>query len=413
MRMSKTSLAALCAACSLAVATPAQEWTRLRGPKGQGHGANELPAVLTEANVQWRVDAGTGHSSPVLWGASLFLTRLGEQSGSREVVCFDADTGKERWATACTFEPHGQHELNSFASSTPTVDADAVYVLWTSGKRLVALALDHTGEELWRRDLGGFYSNHGSASSPVLCGDLLIVANEHQGKDCFVTALDRGSGEQRWRLDREPKGRWACYAPPLLYEPEGGAPVLLLASYVRGLAAIEPATGALRWETDLGFRNRFIAAPALSGGLLLVNAGSGDAGRECVVFDLTGGAKVTPKVRYRVRRSLPYVPAAIAVGGLFHLFADGGFCSCVDAETGEVRWRERTEHRFFSSPVTNGRAIYIGDREGQLLSFALDRHEVLGTLDLGAAICATPALARGRMFVRTADELVCLGPTPK
>ena len=127
MKMSKTSLAALCAACSLAVATPAQEWTRLRGPKGQGHGANELPAVLTESNVQWRVDAGTGHSSPVLWGASLFLTRLGEQGGSREVVCFDADTGEERWARTFEFEAHDQHQLNSFTSSTPTVDADAVY----------------------------------------------------------------------------------------------------------------------------------------------------------------------------------------------------------------------------------------------------------------------------------------------
>ena len=60
------------------------------------------------------------------------------------------------------------------------------------------------------------------------------------------------------------------------------------------MAAIEPATGALRWETDLGFKNRFIAAPALSGERLLVNAGSGDAGRECVVFDLAGGAEEVP-----------------------------------------------------------------------------------------------------------------------
>ena len=413
MRMSKTSLAALCAACSLAVATPAQEWTRLRGPKGQGHGANELPAVLTEANVQWRVDAGTGHSSPVLWGASLFLTRLGEQSGSREVVCFDADTGEERWARAFGFEAHDQHQLNSFTSSTPTVDADAVYVLWTSGKRLIALALDHEGEALWRRELGGFYSNHGSAVSPVLCGDLVVVANENQGSDCFVTALDRRTGAPRWRIERQKKARWACYSPPFLHEPEGASPVLLLASFAHGLTAIEPDNGAVRWEADLGFKNRFIASPCLSGDRLLVNTGSGDSGKECVVFDLAGGAAEAPEVRFKLRRGLPYVPSVVAVGGRFHLFADGGFCSCVDAETGEELWRERTEHRFFSSPVTNGRAIYIGDREGQLLSFALDRHEVLGTLDLGAAICATPALARGRMFVRTADELVCLGPTPK
>lgn len=387
----------------------AQEWTRLRGPKGQGIGVADLPAALGAEHVRWRVPAGGGHSSPVLWGAALFLTRVGREQGRREVVCFDADTGEERWATACAFEPHGQHSLNSFASSTPAVDADAVYVLWTSGERLIAQAFDHAGEAVWRRDLGGFSSNHGSASSPVLCGDLLVVANEHRGADCFVTALDCRTGAPRWRLEREPEGRFACYAPPLLYEPSGGEPVLLLASYLRGLAAIEPATGALRWETDLGFTNRFIAAPALSGARLLVNAGSGDAGRECVVFDLAGGAKEVPEVRFRVRRSLPYVPAAIAVDGCFYLFADGGFCSCVDADSGAVRWRDRTDHRFFSSPVSNGRAIYLGDREGRLLSFALDRHAVLGSVDLGAPIFATPALARGRMFVRTAEELVCVG----
>ena len=75
--------------------------------------------------------------------------------------------------------------------------------------------------------------------------------------------------------------------------------------------------------------------------------------------------------------------------------------------------RERSELGFFSSPVTNGGTIYIGNRQGQLLSFALGRHEQLGSLDLGAPIFATPAIARGRMFVRTADQLVCLAPVAK
>ncbi|MEC8253707.1 MAG: PQQ-binding-like beta-propeller repeat protein, partial [Planctomycetota bacterium] len=401
-------LAAL-AAASLAVACSAQEWTRLRGPKGQGHGAAELPAALTKKNVRWRVDAGEGHSSPVLWGDRVFLTRLGEDRASREVVCYDADTGAPRWSKAFGFDPHDQHKLNNFAASTPAVDADGVYLLWTSGARLLARSLDHDGAPRWEADLGAFYSNHGSAVSPVLCGELVIVANENQGKDCFVTALDRGTGEPRWRIDRQPEARWACYSPPFLYEPEGAAPVLLLASFAHGLTAIEPESGELRWEADLGFKNRFIASPCLSGELLLVNTGSGDSGKECVVFDLAGGAEETPEVRYRPRRGLPYVPSAIAVDGMFYLFADSGFCSGIDAASGERLWRVRSEHRFFSSPVTNGRAIYIGDREGHLLSFALGRHERLSDLDLGAPICATPALARGCMFVRTARELICLG----
>ena len=405
--------AAALATTSLTLAPAAQEWTRLRGPKGQGHGVADLPAALSVDHVRWRVPAGAGHSSPVLWSDALFLTRTVERRGRRQVVCFDADTGEERWQRTFEFEPHDQHKLNSAASSTPAVDADGVYVLWTSGGRLLALALDHDGEERWRRELGGFYSNHGSAVSPVLCGELLVVANEHQGEDCFVTALDHRTGEPAWRIERQEKARWACYSPPFLHEPQGGVPVLLLASYAHGLTAIEPRTGALRWQADLGFKNRFIAAPCLAGDLLLVNTGSGDSGKECVVFDLAGGAAEEPEVRYRPRRGLPYVPAAIAVDGVFHLFSDSGFCSGVEAASGERLWRERTEHRFFSSPVTNGRTIYIGDRDGHLLSFAPGRHEQVGDLDLEAPIFATPALARGRMFVRTAEELVCLGARPR
>ena len=406
-------LAALLAAASLSAAPPCQEWTRIRGPKGQGHGVADLPAVLTEDHVRWRIDVGAGHSSPVLWGASLFLTRVSGESGRREIVCYDADSGEERWSRVCDFDPHEQHKLNSFASSTPAVDEEAVYILWTSGERLIARAMRHDGEQLWRRDLGGFYSNHGSAVSPVLCAELLVVVNEHQGEDCFVTGLDRHTGKPAWRIDRKSRARVACYSSPLLYEPEDGQPVLLLASYAHGLTAIEPASGGVRWQADLGFQNRFVASPCLSGDSLLINTGSGGSGKECVVFGLGGAAAQEPRVRYRLRRGLPYVPSALALNGRFYLFSDSGFCSGVDAESGETLWRERTTHRFFSSPVTNGAAIYIGDRDGRLLSFATDMHKELSSLDLGGPIYATPALARGCMFVRAADQLVCLGPESK
>ena len=78
--------------------------------------------------------------------------------------------------------------------------------------------------------------------------------------------------------------------------------------------------------------------------------------------------------------------------------------------TGRELWRERVEGKFFSSPVSNGKAIYICDREGRLWTFSKEKFEVLGSFDLGAPVCATPALALGAMYVRTAEELICLGP---
>ena len=389
----------------------AQEWSRFRGPGGQGVGVADLPVEFTPGHIRWRVTTGgSGHSSPVLWGARVFVTRLGEASGTRDVVCYDARGGQELWSYSCTFDEHTQHKLNSFASATPAVDDHGIYLMWSSGEELRAIAVSHDGELLWQRPLGGYYAQHGSGNSPVVHGELVIIANENEGEDCFLMALDRKTGETVWRQALAKSPRWACYSPPFLYEPEGGAPVMMVASAAHGLTAFELETGEIRWRANPGFKNRFIAAPCLAGDRLLINTGSGASGKECVVFELANGAKEQPKISYRHRRGLPYVPSAIALGGRFFLFADSGFASCLDAASGRELWRERIDGKFFSSPVSNGEAIYICDRDGQLWTFSKSKFEVLGKFDLGGAVCATPALALGAMYVRTAGELLCLGP---
>lgn len=409
--MIHVKLAALLA-LGVTAACGAQEWSRFRGVRGQGLGNADLPTVFAKEHVRWRTDIeGTGHSSPVLWGAHLFLTRVSGAKGEREVVCYDADTGKQTWSYTCEFLSHKQHRLNSFASSTPVADELGVYVMWSSGDKLEALALDHQGALLWRRELGDYYAQHGSANSPVVHGELLIVANENEGDDCFMMGLDRKTGKQVWREELQKSPRWACYSPPFFYEPKGAEPVMLVASAAHGLTAFDPATGKVRWRANPGFKCRFIAAPTLAGDKLLVNTGSGDSGKECVIFDL-GDAKNEPKISSRPRRGLPYVPSAIALDGRFFLFADSGFASCLDAESGDQLWRERIDGKFFSSPVSSGEAIYIGDRDGSLWTFSKSKFEVLGQFDLGAPICATPALAHGAMFVRTASELVRLQKAP-
>lgn len=405
--------------CLLSVAATdcavGQEWSRFRGPGGQGVGVADLPTTFTKDHIRWRTTiGGTGHSSPVLWGAHVYITRLGKERDTRDVVCYDAVTGKESWSYSCAFEGHKQHKLNSFASATPVTDDHGVYMVWSSAEKLVALAVSHDGQELWQRELGGYYAQHGSGNSPVMHGELVVIANENEGDDCFLIALNRKTGKTVWREELAKSPRFACYSPPFLYEPKDGKPVMMVASAAHGLTAFEPETGKIRWRANPGFKSRFIAAPCLAGNKLLVNTGSGNSGKQCVVFEIGKGAKDEPKISYKRRRSLPYVPSAIALHGKFFLFADSGFASCLNADSGEELWRERIDGKFFSSPVSNGKAIYICDREGRLWTFSKTKFAVLGGFDLGASVCATPALARGAMFVRTADELICLGkPTGK
>lgn len=403
----RRNLLRLLAAC-LAAPGAAQEWTSFRGPSGQGiAAAADLPSTFDDTNVLWRVAVGgKGHSSPVLWEERLYLTREGD--GSRAVVCIDRASGKEIWAGEQSFETHRQHRFNSFASSTPAVDREGVYLAWTSGSELVALALDHAGERRWRRPLGSFRAQHGSGSSPVLCGDLMIVANDNEGEESFLVALDKDTGKERWRIER--RSERASYSSPVVHRPEAGPACLLFASTAHGLTAVEPESGRLLWEADAGFRQRCVATPCVAGNHLILYAGSGSSGKECAVFELPEKAGGPAKALHRPRRSLPYVPSALGLGGRFYLFADGGVASCRDAATGHLVWRERLDGSFFSSPVSDGEVLFIADREGTLYTLAAgDEFRLLGTFELGEPVYATPAISKDRMYVRTFRHLICLG----
>ena len=164
-------------------AVSAQEWTRFRGTDGSGVSpATGFPDSFAEKDFAWNTALpGPGISSPVLWGTRLFLTSETSEAGQRVVLCFDAASGKELWRVTDQFSVYGQHQFNSFASGTPCVDADRLYLAWTSGGTMKVMALSHEGKKLWTQDLGAYAEEHGSGSSPVLAGGVLAL-DERSGK---------------------------------------------------------------------------------------------------------------------------------------------------------------------------------------------------------------------------------------
>src|SRR5678815_1453342 len=110
----------------------------------------------------WKIELpGTGHSSPVLWGDKLFITSTGDQSGGISVFCLDANSGKMIWRRDFSLTPFSKHKFNSFASSTPALDAERVYVAWNEPEHFMLTALTHDGKDVWHRDFGTFVSQHG------------------------------------------------------------------------------------------------------------------------------------------------------------------------------------------------------------------------------------------------------------
>src|SRR5688572_14324792 len=158
----------------------ADNWERFRGPNGAGQSdAVGIPTSWSENNILWRQSLpGMGHGSPVVWGDRLFLMSADSATGGQIVQAIDAHTGKPLWERRYDAPSYSMHQFNSFASSTPAVDAQHVYAMWYSNGRIKVAALTHGGDEVWQRDAGSFSEKHGFGKSPIVVGDVVCVAND-------------------------------------------------------------------------------------------------------------------------------------------------------------------------------------------------------------------------------------------
>jgi outer membrane protein assembly factor BamB len=401
--------AAILCLCS-GVQAAAQEWTRFRGPNGSGVSqAKTIPTTWTDKDINWKTTLpGPGHSSPALWGDNIFLT-AGDDKGERFfVLCLSATTGRVLWQQDFPAKRFPKHNYNTFASSSPATDADRVYISWNTPESGLLLAFDHDGKLAWKKDLGPYKSQHGGGSSPIVYQDMVILANEQDGDSCLV-AVESATGKTRWQTPR--KTVETAYSTPCVYSPEGGNPSLIFNSEAHGISAIDPATGAVLWEYPKAFDKRSVSSPVVAGNLILGSCGSGGGGNFVVaVRPGDKGANRPPEVAYTLKRSASYVPTSVFVDGRLFVWSDSGIVSCLDAETGAVKWQERAGGNFFSSPVwVDGRLFCVSTRGEVVVVAAGDRFEVLARNQLGEQTHSTPAVAGGRMYIHTVKHLVSVG----
>ncbi len=409
--MQKRSGYALSAALLLGLLRPvgAQEWTRFRGPNGSGISqATSVPVQWAETEVNWKLQLpGAGHSCPVVWKDRIFLTSADVTAQKRYVLCIGTN-GKEIWRKTLDFPVHKKHNFNSFASATPAVDADAVYVMFNTLDSYDIMAFDHSGKELWKKDLGGYNAQHSGGSSPIVLGESLIVAKEPDEGESSLVALNRKTGAVKWQKSRP--GKNAVYATPLVYQAKGGKPELIFQSTLFGFTSLDPATGELNWEQQV-FKNRAVSSPILAGELIVGAAGQGGGARElAAVRPGSRGAGVEPKVEYHLQRGPSYVPTPLAYKDWIFCWGDGGIVTCLNASTGEQVWQERVGGDFFGSPIcVNGKLYAISTRGEVVCIEAGPEFKVLGRSPLGEASHSTPSVADGVMYLRTEGHLFSVG----
>jgi outer membrane protein assembly factor BamB len=399
----------------------AQEWTRFRGPNGTGIShAKTIPTKITDADINWKIELpGSGHSSPVLWGERIFLTTTGDKAGGISLLCMTAKDGKVIWKRDFALTPFARHEFNSFASSTPAVDADRIYVAWNEPEHFMLAALDHGGKTIWQRDFGPFVSQHGCGISPIVYDGKVILGNEQddmkfvkeqtRSGTSFVVAVDAKTGKTVWQTPR--RSAVVAYSTPVLYEPKNGKPALIFNSQGEGIYALNLETGKGLWQYEKAFTMRSVSSPLIAGDIIMGSCGSG-AGGNFVTAIKAGGATSSgsAELAWQMKKSAPYVVTGVVVGERAWLWADNGIVTCLDTPTGSIRYQERVGGNYFGSPVWVDGRLFCVSTTGELVVLeASDQFNVLHRYALNELCHSTPAVALGRMFIRTEKHLLSIG----
>ncbi len=391
-------------------------WSRFRGPNGTGAVTNvDLPVKLNEQSALWKKELpGPGNSSPVIWGDKLFLQSASKDGAKRMLVCMSCLDGKTLWVKdlpiKSTTVPR-THPKNTLASSTPAVDGERVYVLVWDGVENHLQALDLEGKALWSRDLGGFKSQHGSGTSPMVFKNKVFVANDQDGA-AEVVAFDSATGKDVWRATREPFR--ACYSVPFVLE-KPGAPAELIVGSTAGVTSYDPESGRVNWNFAswpwLKMPLRTVASPIVVDGIIVANSGDGSGERNTVAFRPDGhGTLDKTVVLWSKTKMYPYVPNLLALGEHVYFVNDAGIAGCAVAKTGELVWSQRLGGNFSASPVLVDGKVYAVSEAGAIYVFqAAPQYQLLGKSTIDEGVIASPAVAGHRLFIRGRNSLYCFG----
>ena len=397
----------------------AENWPQFRGPAGNGQSdTTGLPVQFSETEkVKWKTPIhGKAWSSPVIWGAQVWLTTATEDGTTLGAVCVDKDTGKvlRDEVVFRVAAPQFCHKFNSYASPTPVIEEGRIYV--TYGSPGTACLDTKTGAKLWERT--DFVCNHyrGAGSSPIVWNDLLIM--NFDGSDAqFIVALDKKTGKTVWRTERSvdhqdllPDGkvkdegdyRKAFSTPEVI--DVGGQPVLV-SSGAKAHYGYDPKTGKELWRYEDRGNHSAATRPVAGFGMVFIPAGFGKG--QVLALKLGGSGVLGPDaLAWSLKKSAPNKPSLLLIGDLLYAINDGGIATCVEAKTGAPVWSERIGGNFSAAPIYADGRIYACNEEGKVTALALGREfKVLGESQLANGFMASPAVAGKALFLRTKTDL--------
>lgn len=419
----------LLASCCTVV--QADNWPAWRGPTGDGVSAEkDLPIKWTTSeNVRWKVKLpSAGNSTPIIWGDRVFMTQAnnvtqwpprvptnyagGASAGGhavaekRSVMCFDRRNGDPLWQRDVIYkDPEITHPTNPFCAASPVTDGERVIASHGSAG---LVCYDFEGREIWKYDVGRLEHLWGTASSPILYGDLCIQWCG-PGERQFLLAVNKKTGERVWET-AEPDGDTGITSKTFL--GTWSTPVIarvgdqdqLIFAVPHRLKGFDPKTGQELWSARVGgvycyHSPLIIENVAVYGSSLVKLGGSGDITRD--------------QLPYRV--GAMYISTATVGGDYLYTYNNAGVPSCYEWKTGKELWKGQIDTRpggkeAWGSPVHAAGRLYITDQQGTTSVFtAGPTYEHLATNSLDETTNSSIAIASGDIFIRTYKHLWCIG----
>ncbi len=395
-----------------------EDWSQFRGPGGQGVSqGKDLPVTWSDTeNLVWKTELpGAGGSAPILLGDRIFLTSYsgyavtGGSRGAledlqRHVLCLQRKDGKLLWKKDLPAVQPEEAKVrdHGYASSTPAADRERIYVfLGKSG----VFAFSPDGKEVWRTSVGTQTHGWGSASSPVIYKDLLIVnAAVESGA---LVALNKATGKEVWRHE----GMKESWNTPIIVPRAGGKDELVVAIFGKVLG-LNPLTGEQLWScaTDIGWymvpslvyaKDIVYCIGGRSGGSLAIKTGGqGDVTGSNRLWTTNKGSNVSSPLYHN--------------GHLYFLHENSGTAYCLEAASGKVVYQESLPRagQFYASPVLVEGRIYCPTRNGEVFIWAASPNfELLGRNRFSdrSTFDASPAVDGSRLLIRSDKFLYCMG----
>jgi outer membrane protein assembly factor BamB len=378
------------------------DWPALRGPSGTGevHGVRIATDWAKSPPKQiWRAEIGPGWSSFAVIGDHLFTAEQRDEK-HEGIVCLDARTGKPVWVHADEAR-HYESQGGPGPRGTPAFDSGRIYALGATG---ILNCLDAaSGKPIWSKNIAGDANAKepmwGFSASPLIVdGNVIVYAG---GGEKGLLAYNAASGKLAWTAPTGTQG----YCSPQLAWLGGQKQVMLFDD--AGVVAVDPSEGAVKWRFKDETQNWRATQPhAIGDGQVLF--ASEDTG--LVMLDVKPAAPTWTVTKRWASQSMKsgYNDFVVLDGSIYGF--NVSMFSCVDAETGERRWKGgRYGHGQVLLLADQKLLLVLGENgEVHLLTANPNKLEELGKFQaLNDKTWNHPVVARGRLYVRNDRETAC------